>query len=648
VDLSLFILDLLNETLAATIVVLAASILLYNFTRNFDNRIARTSAFLLGCVTITYLADVFVSLGPELVAYEAALRLQWLGIAFMPATIFHLSDALLATTGLPSRGRRRLVVRLMYIISAGFLLTAMFSNALIVPTLIAPTISERTIAVGLQAGILFPVYMLYFVIAVVAAFINANRARLRCLTRATRRRMGYLQYAMLTPAIGIFPFSVVLGTGTEFSLIGLILVNAANLFMVLMLLFLAYPLSFFGSNIPDRVVKTELLRFVLRGPMTGLLALLTYIFTNATSRILGLQGEQFTPFAIVAVILLWQWGIALALPWLERRLVYGEEDFDQLDKLQHLSERVLTRTDLVQLIETLLAATCNYLRVNTAFIAALTENGLELVRAVGASAPAHVPLGERSSALRANLLTLDDEAEAAFPILTWEAYWLIPLHGHTRNGNLNGARPSMIGVLGIQARGPHIDLTEDERTMLDSIAVRAGQALEDTLLQGEIFAALEGLLPQINLTRRTTEDIQYRPGRAGLTSPSAPPIDREQFNEQVRAALRHYYGGPGLSNSRLLDTKLVRSALPDNDNNSAKALRTVLNKAIQRLRPQGEPKPLNREWTFYTIIDLRFLKGLKVREVANRLSISEPDFYRKQREAIDSLADELWKMEAEQ
>src|SRR6266550_1531354 len=100
-------LDLINETLAAAIVVVAASILLYNLSRNLRDRIARTSAILLGSVTAAYICDVFLSLGPGIGTYIATLRLQWLGIAFMPAAMFHLSDALLATTGLPSRGRRR-------------------------------------------------------------------------------------------------------------------------------------------------------------------------------------------------------------------------------------------------------------------------------------------------------------------------------------------------------------------------------------------------------------------------------------------------------------------------------------------------------------------------------------------------------------
>src|SRR5476651_789199 len=108
-------LELTNETLAAAIVVIAASILLYNLTRNLRDRVARSSAVVLGCVTAAYICLVFLMLGPGIGTYIDVLRLQWLGIAFMPAAMFHLSDALLATTGLPSRGRRRRVIRILYI-----------------------------------------------------------------------------------------------------------------------------------------------------------------------------------------------------------------------------------------------------------------------------------------------------------------------------------------------------------------------------------------------------------------------------------------------------------------------------------------------------------------------------------------------------
>jgi len=53
------------------------------------------------------------------------------------------------------------------------------------------------------------------------------------------------------------------------------------------------------------------------------------------------------------------------------------------------------------------------------------------------------------------------------------------------------------------------------------------------------------------------------------------------------------------------------------------------------------------EWLLYNILEMKFLRGHKVRQVAMRLAVSESDLYRKQRVAIESLADILIEMEKE-
>jgi GAF domain-containing protein len=634
-------LELVNETLTAAIVIVAVSLLLYNLSRNLRNRVTRSSSVVLACVTIAYVADVFVSLKPSLGVYEVVLRLQWLAIALEPAAIFHLSDALLATTGQPSRGRRRRVIRILYAIGVVFFIAAALTDILISPVNALNPIDNNWF-VSLRPGYLFPIFVTYFLTATAIAWINVQRARQRCLTRDTRRRMGYLQIAMLTPALGLFPYSVLLGPGTEFTFNSLLLVNIANVVVVLLLLFLAYPLSFFGSAVPDRVVKTELLRFVLRGPATALLALVVILFTVPTTRVLGLPGQAFMPFAVVAVVLLWQWIVALTLPWLEKRLIYPDEDDDQLNKLHNLSDQILTRGDILQLLEATLAATCDYLRVNTAFAVSLSDAVPEILASVGPRVPDHDTIIQDSESLSQNLL--QDDRETDTPIIhIWHSYWIVALHSR-RNGTIHNG---LIGLLGIQARAPEPDLSADEQEVFKSFVNRAAQALDDLVLQTEIYAALEGLLPQISLTRTRAAEIEYRVSRQPSPETVTPDIDREQFIEQVRAALRHFWGGPGLTHSSLLHLTIVHRALPDNDQNAARALRAVLNEAIERQRPEGERKLLSPEWTIYNILDLRFVEKLKVRDVAVKLALSEPDLYRKQRIAIEAVADTLLKMEAE-
>ncbi|MBC8098677.1 MAG: hypothetical protein H7Y11_04495 [Armatimonadetes bacterium] len=625
------LLNSLNETLAAAIVVVALSMLLYNLTRSFKDRVARTSGAVLACVTLAYVTDVFLSLGPGIRTADAVQRVQWVGIAFLPAAVFHLSDALLATTGLPSRGRRRLAVRALYTLGVAFMLLAAFGNLLVQPIPIDPIGYTR-----LRAAPLFPLYLIYFVIATAAAFANLNRARLRCQTHGTKRRMAYLQFALLTPIIGIFPFSALLMPGSEFTVGALILVNISNIIVILMLAFLAYPLSFFGSSIPDRVVKADLLRFMLRGPATGLLILGVIIFARQATQPFGLTVEQFVPFGAVAVVLFWQWMVDLALPTLDRRLIYAREDADQLSKIATLNRSLLTHSDLTRLLEAILQALCDYLHVDKAFVVATYNGDPDIIHKMGNGDITPDLIRQESDALR--LLF----ADGGLAPVRWRSYWVLGLYSRRKTdaeGNL-----MLIGVLALEARDETDPTSVDPDRLVSKLIRRSAQTLDDLLLQTELYAALEGLLPQMTTSQQRAIEVEFKPGRTPLPAPSALPV-RDEVVEQVQAALRHYYGGPGMTQSRLLELTVVRRALPMHDQNPVKALRAILDDAIAQQRPLGEQDLKTPEWLLYNILELRFIKGRRVREIANRLYMSEANLYRKQNLAIEAVADTLLTME---
>jgi len=113
----------------------------------------------------------------------------------------------------------------------------------------------------------------------------------------------------------------------------------------------------------------------------------------------------------------------------------------------------------------------------------------------------------------------------------------------------------------------------------------------------------------------------------------------------VKDALSQFWGGPKLSRSPLLGMHIVRDRLAEHDGVPAKALRAVLQEAIERLKPAGERSMTAGEWTVYNILDLRFIQDLRIRDAARRLAMSESDFYRKQRVAIEQVATALAAME---
>lgn len=103
-----------------------------------------------------------------------------------------------------------------------------------------------------------------------------------------------------------------------------------------------------------------------------------------------------------------------------------------------------------------------------------------------------------------------------------------------------------------------------------------------------------------------------------------------------------------MTTSPLLALNVVERAAQEHDGNAMKGLRAVLKLAIERLRPDGQRQMTAPEWILYNILELKFLQGHKVREIARRLAMSESDLYRKQRVAIEAVAQMLAEMEREE
>ena len=623
-----------NETLTAGNAIIAVSLLLFNLTRNLNNRVAKSSALVLACVAVAYVADAFISLEPDNPAHEIASRLQWIGIAFVPAAMYHLSDALLATTGLPSRGRRKRAIRVLYLVGAAFLLSVAFTDSLIY-------VVPAQDSISIQAATLFLVYLLYFALANGFAFFNVQRARKRCLTKAGARRIAYLQIAFLTPALGIFPYSVLLMPGDEFSIFGLLVINTANVIIILMLFFLSYPLYFFGSDKPDRLVKRQLLDFLLRGPATGLIALAVVNFTTQASRILSLPGEAFTPPAVVAAVLLWQWFVSLALPYFEKFFIYRDEDEAQITKLQTLSDRVLTHSDLSQLILATTESICDYLRIDRAFVISLASVKPEVVSQVGPLDEGESQLAQSEDLLGKAARLPNEAPESGY--IEWDGFALLPLHSSRASGN--GAGALTIGVLGLLNKDARLEAElAAPGGALAAFVNRVERSLDDMHLQAEMYNLLEGLLPQFQMTRSRALQAEYRQANAMPPQVNSLP-DRDDLFEQVRAALRHYWGGSGITQSNMIMLRSVQRRIQNGDETPVNALRKLLEEAIHALKPEGERKLMSPEWTLYNILQLRFLENRKVREVARRLSMSEADLYRKQRIAILAVTDLILKRE---
>ena len=114
----------------------------------------------------------------------------------------------------------------------------------------------------------------------------------------------------------------------------------------------------------------------------------------------------------------------------------------------------------------------------------------------------------------------------------------------------------------------------------------------------------------------------------------------------VRDALTHYWGGPKFTNNPLIQLQVVRELAEQEDGNLANALRMLLRRAVDQVKPRGDRK-FTTEWILYNILEMKFIEGRKVRDVAARLAMSEADLYRKQRVAIEAVAKAILEMEVD-
>jgi hypothetical protein len=624
-----------NQLLTAGIAITAFSLLLYALSFNLRDRVARSFAIIMMCVVVVFVGEAIASVSDKAESINFWFKFQWSGLVFLPPAYLHFSDALLATTGKPSRGRRQFLVRLNYLISVGFLITLLFS------LLVGPIVTNGQPSPHPERTTLTWIFAAVYISAMIWAWINFQRAFRRTVTRTSRRRMLYLITGSLAPALGAFPYLLF---GSNFAgnheLTFWAIADLINIMVSVLLVLMAYSVAFFGVPWPDRVVKRRLFKWVMRGPVTASTVLSTTTLVRRVGQTFGEIYSAAVPITMVGTLLLMQYLVTVLSPIWERWLFYGK-DRDNLQLLQNLEERLLTTSDLRQFLESVLTAVCDLLQVENGFIVALKPQGAEFVINIGDD------IQLEQSELSTKLLQIvvengkDDDIETtSLRLFSWDDYWVVPMF-EGENGD-----EKLLGLLGAAKKlDEHLD--EEQRDSLFILANRATIALEDRLIQQQVFNSLQSLNPQVAMIQRLRAASSYD-GAFILTEPE-PYLEINQhsdINKWVKDALSHYWGGPKLSESPLIRLQVVQQALEKHNGVSVNALRSILKEGIERVRPEGDRR-FTGEWILYNILEMKFMEGRKVREIALRLAMSEADLYRKQRVAIEAVTTAILDMEHE-
>jgi hypothetical protein len=615
----------LNQILTAGIAITAFSLFLYALSFNLRDRVARSFAVILLCVVIVFTAEALQDKSMKADMVQLLLRLQWFGIVFLPAAYLHLSDALLVTAGRPSRGRRRLAVRGMYIVSAFFLVLLASGY------LLGPIVMNGKPAPHLQRTVWTEIFTLFYVGAMVWAGVNFARAYRLMLSSSGRRRMLYLMAGATAPALGSYPyllFGYSLAAQHPYLFWGV--ATGINVLVGALVIIMAYAVAFFGVSWPDRVIKSRLFKWIMRGPVTASTTLALMTIVRRSGELLGLSYNAFVPFIVVVTVLSMEHAITFAAPLWERWLFFGN-DRSELRALQNFEERLLTQSDLQQFLETVLAAVRDHMQSPAAFVAALDDETLSPIVVAGNRAMLD------QDGLTEALENVNGDKRREFQ---WGNFWILPLY-HRRHADMDQDQlPPLLGLLGV-ARREKQAIEHDQRDALWLLADRAALALQDRQLQQRVFRSMADLQPQVEMIQRMRAAGRYDSRASLLTEPLLQEADLANW---VRDALTHYWGGPKLTNNPLIKLQVVQELAEKDDGNSANALRSLLRTAVDQVKPKGDRK-FTTEWILYNILEMKFIEGRKVRDVASRLAMSEADLYRKQRIAVDVVAKAILEME---
>jgi hypothetical protein len=405
------------------------------------------------------------------------------------------------------------------------------------------------------------------------------------------------------------------------------------------------------------VIKRRLFKWLMRGPFVASTALMVTTLVRRVGTVYGIDIAALAPAAMVACVLILEHLITLAAPIWERWLFYGR-DRGEVELLQSIEERLLTSGDLRQFLESVLAAICDRLQTSQAFIAVLGSNGVEMLVSTGGEPP--LDKNEISLDLLESVSQNGHDQLFSLSVSSRE-YWLLPLsdtqpsdeadesvprtalrEAETTSAEATGQKgESMLGLMGVLHQ-PEQALDGEQWQALWELAERAALALGDRARQQQVFSSLEALSPQVELIQRLRAAGRY----SSPEGPASPNVllEEGELTQLVREALSHYWGGPRLTESPLLELQVVQQSAQDSDETPANALRNVLRKAIDQTRPEGERR-FTADWMVYNILEMKFMEGRKVRDIAKRLAMSEADLYRKQRVAIESVAKTIISME---
>ena len=622
-EVTIPVLRALSEVLTAAVAMTAFSVWLFSlqFVRR-KHKLAIALVPVLFSVTIIYSADALETMAG---GYNAKLMWQlihWTGFVILPTACLWFSMVVLEMTGRKiSRGM--IVFALIDGLIAGLFLWLLWSGQLFSDIRVISGIGTTMVQTEYTE-----LFWVYFVVNIGGIFLLLSLALSRTRTQASRRRMIYLIIGIMGIIIGTFPL-LLFGSGSLISrhpTLFWFISCVGNALVVVMVVMLGYAAATFSVPWSDRLTRLRMIEWMLRGPVTASFTLWLVTMINRSSDFLGLDIAGVNTLATVVSIILLEYLITLIMPRIERGALIGlgKEDYAIFNEFQGM---MVFKPELITYLEALTGALCDRFQARDGFFAVMDENGtFDPIIKTGTTSWNGMP-----DLLQTLPAYFQEHGDAFF----WdETGVMIPVYNH------DGEMDTFLGVLGLADLNPEFFPDGNE------------QVLEDALSNARTVLWQRRYLTtayQVLRTHTQTTSGGFHSGsvlneEALLTQNSGAELN--EVSVWVKDALTHYWGGPRLAENPLLQWQIVRQTAAANNETEINALRSVLKQAAESLRPEGE-RSTNSEWMLYNLIDYKFFEKMRVKDLVRKLSMSEADFYRKQKVAVEALSRELMRMEAE-
>ena len=619
----------------SVVAILAFALGTYALYFNFRSSVARRYAYLSLCVLIVFAGDVALHRVAEADSAAFWLRLQWFGIGALPAVYYRFSTAVLQATNLRSPYRDWGGWALVSVCIV-FTALALFSD------LVVKNVASSTAFYYFAPGSLFWPYGGLFLSVLVMSVRDLVLTRARSLTPRSRQRLHMLLLGFAGPVLGCFPFLLLWGPqfGDHTVLVYSVsfMVNGA---VALLLTLMLMSVAFYGVHLPDRVVRYRLARYLIRGPAIAICVIVSIQVVPRVELLLGVPRDLILFYIVTAVIVIGQLAVSASKRIMD--YVIYREDVHEVSLYRELERRLLTHSDVREFMENHLTATCEYLGARRGFVASLVSESLVVEAVVGTEIDPEsvMPAKGWRKVLKAAFAQQDDtRSPFSIPESTFQMWALYGDAGPQGESIL-------LGVVGLDDEVVLSPARELAAQVFASMRLKMAEALTDHRVQANVISSLEPVMSDIDRLQQLRSRLPYpadSPAQAGPWIGTEEELNPE-FPAWVRDALRDLWGGPRLSGSPLMKLKVVGTYLNRTNGNAQQALRLVMGDAIERMRPEKEAELGHLDSLLYRILDMRFIQGRKVRDIANKLAMSESDLYRKQRIAIKQVAGIIQEME---